>query len=65
MLFKLVCYIYTNSKLKCCKTLQYSNFLLLVQSNPVNTDTEGAIHVESVRINRMSVLLSRLNLEKT
>ena len=32
-----------------------------MQSNPVNTDTEGAI--ESVRINGVSVL-SRLNLEK-
>ena len=32
-----------------------------MQSNPVNTDTEGAI--ESVRINWVSVL-SRLNLEK-
>ena len=32
-----------------------------MQSNPVKTDTEGAI--ESVRINGVSVL-SRLNLEK-
>ena len=32
-----------------------------VQSNPVNTDTEGVI--ESVRINEVSVL-SGLNLEK-
>ena len=42
-----MCYIYTNSKLKCWKTLKYSNFLLLVQSKWVNTDSEGAIHVES------------------
>ena len=35
--------------------------LFLVQSNPVNADTEWAI--ESVRINRVSVV-SGLNLEK-
>ena len=28
----------------------HTNFLLLGQSNLVNTDTEGAVHVESVRI---------------
>ena len=36
-------------------------FLMLIQSNPVNTDIEGS--VESVCINEVSVL-SGLNLEK-
>ena len=42
MLFKCVTYTLIQSL--------NSNFLLLVQSDLVNTDTEGAIHVESVRI---------------
>ena len=58
----------TYTLIQCLSVAELHNtviyFLLLVQSNLVNTDTEGAIHVESVRINRMSVLLSRLNLEK-